>query len=98
MSSLANQLAALNSGNDTILDKKKKKKIHSVSLVFEPKVAANQDYETVYFYSLDALRELEMIDPRFQSFESSLFAESSLHVDRLVQVCYVNCTYYINVY
>lgn len=89
MSSLANQLKAVKASNNasTVLDKKKKKKIHSVSLVFEANVAADQQWEIIYYYSLDALRELEVIDPRFEQFENSLFAESSIQIDRLVQVC-----------
>jgi U3 small nucleolar RNA-associated protein 10 len=86
MSSLAAQLAAVGGDNGTILDKKKKKKIHSVSLIYEPKIAANQDFESIYVTSLQALRELELLDPNFRAFESSLFSETSISVDRLVQV------------
>lgn len=90
MSSLASQLAAINSRSHTVLEKKKKKSIHSVSLVFDPQEAAGQDYETIFYYSLEALRELEVLDPRFEAFENSLFAESAISVDRLVQVSCVN--------
>jgi U3 small nucleolar RNA-associated protein 10 len=86
MSSLAAQLVAISVNNDTVLDKKKRKKIHSVSLVFEPKIAVQQDYETIFFGSLEALRELEILDSRFSAFENSLFSETSIHVDRTVQV------------
>lgn len=86
MSSLARQLSVIRANNETIQDKKKRKKIHSVSLVYEPQVAANQDFDTIYSASLDALRELELLDPRFASFENSLFSETSLCIDRQVQV------------
>lgn len=86
MSSLADQLKSIRSNNETILDKKKRTKIHSVSLLYEPQVAAQQDFDTIYTVSFDALKELELIDPRFAVFENNLFSESSLSIDRLVQV------------
>lgn len=89
MSSLASQLAALSQRNGTtITEKKKRKALHSVSLVYEPSVAANQDYETIFEASLEALRDLEVLDARYSVFENSIFAESSINVDRNVQVCW----------
>jgi U3 small nucleolar RNA-associated protein 10 len=85
-STLASQLKALGANNTVVLDKRKRKSLHSVSLIFEPNVAAQQDYETIYSIALEGLRELELIDTKFHTFEKSLFAESSIDVDREVQV------------
>lgn len=85
MTSLATQLAALSADNLTVVDRQKRKQLHSVSLIFEPKVAAAQDYETIYSVALEGLQELIDIDPAFQIFENTLFAESSIRVDREVQ-------------
>jgi U3 small nucleolar RNA-associated protein 10 len=87
MSSLAGQLKALRTNNETILDKKKRSKVHGVSLIYEAQIAIQQDFETIYAASLEALKELELLDPRFTTFENSLFAESSLSIDRQIQVC-----------
>lgn len=85
MSSLASQLAALSANNLTVVDRQKRKQLHSVSLIFEPKVAAAQDYETIHAVALEGLEDLISIDPQFQVFENSLFAESSIRLDREVQ-------------
>lgn len=84
-SSLASQLQAISAKNTVVLDKRKRKSLHSVSLIFEPNVAAQQDYETIYSIGLEGLKDLELLDPKFHVFEKSLFAESSIDVDREVQ-------------
>lgn len=86
MSSLANQLnhIAASSGS-VVLDRKRRQTIHSASLIFEPKVAATQDYTEILNHSLDALNDLEKINPVFGKFRSSLFSETSISVDRNVQ-------------
>ncbi len=86
MSSLASQLANIASSGVSVVDRKQRQKLHSVSLVYEHNIAAAQDYETIYSASLDALRDLEQIDPRFSVFENNLFSETSISVDRFVQV------------
>lgn len=86
MSSLAAQLAGIHANNNaTILDKSKRKKVHSVSLVFDSKEAVTQDFETIYSVCLEGFRELETIDRRFSMFASSLFSETSIRFDRMVQ-------------
>jgi len=86
MSSLAAQLAGIRANNNaTVLDKSKRKKIHSISLVYEPKDAASQDFETIYYDCLEAFRELVEIDSRFDLFTNSLFSETSIRFDRRVQ-------------
>lgn len=86
-SNLAAQLANINAGNTLVHDRKKRKKIHSVSLIFEPSEAASQDYETIYSIAIEGLDVLEQLDPRFNAFRNSIFAETSINVDRLLQVC-----------
>lgn len=86
MSSLQAQLAGIQANNNaTILNKSKRKKIHSVSLIYEPREAAAQDFETIYYGALPAFRELEALDRRFSAFSRSLFSETSVRFDRSVQ-------------
>jgi U3 small nucleolar RNA-associated protein 10 len=92
VSSLASQLAAINAGNTQVIDRKKRKQIHSVSLIFTPKVAAGQDYETIYSVAIEGLTDLEQLDPRFAAFRNNIFADTSISVDRLTQV---STTFYL---
>lgn len=86
MTSLASQLASIKANNNaTILDKSRRRKLHGVSLLYDPKEAASQDFETVYYESVEAFRELAALDARFLRFEKSLFSETSIRFDRLVQ-------------
>lgn len=85
MSSLSQQLQAISEKNASVaLDRKSRSKIHSRSLLFDPKVAAAQDMDYIYSIALEGLEELTKIDPRFDKFRSSLFAEASLTFDRNV--------------
>ncbi|KAF7501801.1 hypothetical protein DV113_000134 [Geotrichum candidum] len=90
VSSLASQLAAINAGNTQVIDRKKRKQIHSVSLIFTPKVAAGQDYETIYSVAIEGLTDLEQLDPRFAAFRNNIFADTSISVDRLTQTTVKN--------
>ena len=86
MTSLASQLAGIKANNNaTVLDKSRRRKLHSVSLLYDSKVAASQDFETIYYESVESFRELASIDSRFLVFENSLFSETSIRFDRLVQ-------------
>lgn len=85
MSSLSQQLKAISEKNASLaLDRKSRSKIHSRSLMFDPKVAAAQDMDYIYSIALEGLQELIDIDPRFEKFNHSLFAEASLTYDRNV--------------
>lgn len=86
VSDLAAQLANINAGNTIVLDRKKRKKLHSVSLIFEPHEAVGQDYETIFSIAIEGLTDLEQLDPRFGAFRNNIFSESSISVDRLLQV------------
>ncbi|KAL6940212.1 hypothetical protein ACO0QE_004108 [Hanseniaspora vineae] len=83
MSSLRDQLSQIAQQNQGVaLDRKKRSKIHSASLIYNPKVASTQDYEYLFETATSALEELISIDPRFQVFTKSLFNESSISLDR----------------
>lgn len=85
MSSLSQQLKAISEKSASLaLDRKSRSKIHSRSLMFDPKVAAAQDLDYIYTIALEGLQELIEIEPRFEKFSHSLFAEASLTYDRNV--------------
>lgn len=86
MSSLRNQLAQVSVNNATVaLDRKRRQKLHSTSLVYNPKTASTQDYDFIFEKAVDALKELIEIEPKFGIFSKTLFSESSISVDRNVQ-------------
>lgn len=86
MSSLSAQLAGIKANNNaTILDKSKRRKIHSVSLVYDAREAATQDFESIYYDCLEAFNEMQSVDNRFSAFSKSLFSETSIRFDRMSQ-------------
>ncbi|KAI5963834.1 UTP10 [Candida theae] len=86
MSSLASQLKSINEKTSSVaLNRQQRSKLHSRSLIFEPKVAATQDYEYIHQISTDGLDELCDLDSRFAKFKTSLFATDSINFDRNVQ-------------
>ncbi|ODQ58011.1 hypothetical protein WICANDRAFT_64160 [Wickerhamomyces anomalus NRRL Y-366-8] len=89
--SLASQLGSIAAANSTVaFDRKRRQKLHSVSLIYNSKVAATQDYEIIYSNAYEALEELITIDKRFSFFKNSLFSETSVSVDRNVQTAEQN--------
>lgn len=86
MSSLKSQLAEVAASNATVaLDRKRRQKLHSASLIYNPKTASTQDYDTIFENAVEALKDLIEIDPHFEIFTRSLFSESSMSIDRNVQ-------------
>lgn len=86
MSSLADQLKVIKEKTaSVVLDRKARSKIHSRSLIFDPKVASTQDYDYLYQLGLEGLDELSEIDSRFSKFRHTLFSETSVSMDRNVQ-------------
>ena len=85
-SSLSAQLTKLQtnrpSTTSSILDPKKLKTLHSVSLLFAPQHAATQDFDSLHSICLEGFHELCSLEPRFHIFERSLFSEQSKSVDR----------------
>lgn len=91
MSSLSAQLAQVAAKNATVaLDRKRRQKLHSTSLIYNPKTAATQDYEFILDNASKALNDLIEIEPKFAVFNKSLFSETSLSIDRNVQTAEEN--------
>lgn len=82
--SLARQLQSLRSDVVATLDKRKHQK--AASLLFDPEEAASQTLEAVYSLGVNGLHGLVQLEPRFERFGRTLFAESAKEIDRAVQV------------
>ncbi|KAH8673730.1 hypothetical protein BX600DRAFT_410436 [Xylariales sp. PMI_506] len=80
--SLAAQLAQIAASSKTTLDVKAQKAAHSKSLIFEPRVAASQNYQTLYTICREGYDELCHLDARFAPFAATLFSEQSQNEDR----------------
>jgi U3 small nucleolar RNA-associated protein 10 len=86
MTSLAEQLAGIAQRSKAVaLDRKRRTKIHAVSFLHDPTLAATQDYETIYYDAVEALERLETLDRRFGKFKNSIFSVTSIQIDRQVQ-------------
>ncbi|ROW12766.1 hypothetical protein VMCG_00274 [Cytospora schulzeri] len=81
-SSLAAQLAQIAANSKSTLNVKAQKAAHAKSLIFEPKVAAGQNYQTVYTICHEGFEELCHLDARFAPYEQTLFSEQSQDEDR----------------
>lgn len=91
MSTLASQLKSINEKTSSVaLNRQQRSKLHSRSLIFDPKVAATQDFEYIHQIASDGLEELCELDTRFVKFKTSLFAEDSVNFDRNVQTEDIN--------
>ncbi|KAI9808220.1 MAG: hypothetical protein M1825_004677 [Sarcosagium campestre] len=82
-SALASQLSAIAAKSTNSLDLKAQKASHSQSLIFEPKVAATQDFEIIYAIAIEGLHELCQLDPRFSAFGRTIFSEQSKNKERI---------------
>ncbi|KAF2143435.1 uncharacterized protein K452DRAFT_307562 [Aplosporella prunicola CBS 121167] len=82
MTSLQQQLAAIAATSTHQLDLKAQKAAHGKSLLFEAKIAASQDFNTVYQICHEGFQELCLLDPRFAAFAQNLFSEQSKTEDR----------------
>lgn len=74
---LQKQLAVIAASSTHQLDLKAQKAAHSRSLLFEPRVAAAQDFDSLYQICLEGFRELCHLDHRFLPFSKTLFSEQS---------------------
>ena len=79
---LQQQLASIAAKSTNQLDLKAQRGQHSKSLLFEPKVAANQTFETLYQICVEGFSDLCSLDPRFAPFANNLFSEQSKSEDR----------------
>ncbi|RBR15360.1 uncharacterized protein FIESC28_07374 [Fusarium coffeatum] len=80
--SLAAQLAQVAANSKSTLNVKAQKAAHSKSLIWEPRVAATQSYQTLYTTCIGGFEELCQLDARFAPFLSTIFSEESQNQDR----------------
>lgn len=83
MTSLRKQLATINAKSTNELDLRAQKAAHAKSLLFDPKVAANQSLDVIYQLCHEGFEELCALDSRFILFEKSIFSQQSRTEDRL---------------
>lgn len=79
---LAAQLAQIAANSKSTLDVKAQKASHSKSLIFEPRVAASQNFQTLYGICRQGFEELCQLDARFIPFDTTIFSEQSQDEDR----------------
>jgi U3 small nucleolar RNA-associated protein 10 len=82
MSTLAKQLAVISAKSTHQLDLKAQRAAHGKSLLFDPKIAVSQDFETLYQICYEAWEELCLLDHRFIVYGNSLFNDQSKSLDR----------------
>lgn len=80
--SLAAQLAQVAANSKATLNVKAQKAAHSKSLIWEPRVAATQSYQTLYTICFSGFEELCQLDNRFLRFQTTIFSEDSQSQDR----------------
>ena len=79
---LQQQLAAISAKSTDQLNLKAQKQRHAKSLLFEPREAANQSFDTLFQICGEGFDDLCTLDARFRSFATNLFAPSSVEVER----------------
>lgn len=80
--SLAAQLSKIAANSESSLNLKAQKAKHAKSLIFEPRVAASQSFETLYTLCHEGFQELCLLDGRFLEFQRDIFSEQSQEEDR----------------
>ncbi|CZR66165.1 related to UTP10-U3 snoRNP protein [Phialocephala subalpina] len=80
--SLAAQLSKIAANSESSLNLKAQKAKHSKSLIFEPRIAASQSFDTVYTLCHEGFQELCLLDGRFVEFQRDVFSEQSQEKDR----------------
>lgn len=80
--SLAAQLLAIAVNSESSLNLKVQKAKHSKSLIFEPRIAASQSFDTLYALCHEGFQELCLLDGRFLEFQRDIFSEQSQDEDR----------------
>lgn len=79
---LSAQLAQIRAKSVYPSDVKAQKKAHGKSLLFDAKVAASQDFETIFEICVEGFEDLCQIDSRFKKFTKNIFSEQSKEEDR----------------
>ncbi|KAF2230999.1 hypothetical protein EV356DRAFT_579615 [Viridothelium virens] len=82
MTSLQKQLAQIASNSTQQLDLKAQRAAHSKSLLFDPKDAVTQSFDTIYQICQEGFQELCLLDSRFIPFSRNLFSGQSKLEDR----------------
>lgn len=80
--SLAAQLSAIAANSENSLNLKAQKAKHSKSLIFEPRIAASQSFDTIYTLCHEGFQELCLLDGRFLEFQRDIFSDQSQEEDR----------------
>ncbi|KAL2074594.1 hypothetical protein VTL71DRAFT_8372 [Oculimacula yallundae] len=80
--SLAAQLSVIAANSENSLNLKAQKAKHSKSLIFEPRIAASQSFDTIYTLCHEGFQELCLLDGRFLEFQRDIFSEQSQEEDR----------------
>ena len=80
--SLAGQLSQVAANSTNALNLKAQKAAHAKSLIFEPRVAASQSFDTIYTLCHEGFQELCLLDGRFLEFQRDIFSEQSQAEDR----------------
>ena len=83
VTALAAQLAQIRARSTNSLDLKAQKEAHSQSLLFDPRNAARQDFDTIFQICYEGFEELCRQDSRFLGFSNSIFSEQSKYEDRM---------------
>jgi U3 small nucleolar RNA-associated protein 10 len=81
-SSLAAQLSKIAADSTKSLNLKAQKSAHGQSLIFEPRVAASQSFDSIYSLCHEGFQELCLLDGRFLEFQRNIFSEQSQEEDR----------------
>jgi U3 small nucleolar RNA-associated protein 10 len=79
---LAAQLSKISTDSNNSLNLKAQKAAHSKSLIFEPRAAASQSFDTIYTLCHEGFQELCLLDGRFLEFQRNIFSEQSQEEDR----------------
>ena len=79
---LANHLSQIRASSGGSLDPKSQQKAHSQSLLFDPKIARNQDLSTIYQFCFEGFQDLCRLDKRHALYHKSLFNDRSKSLDR----------------
>ncbi|KAI1122707.1 armadillo-type protein [Nemania abortiva] len=87
---LAAQLAQIAAKTNSALDVRAQKAAHSKSLIFEPRIAAVQSYQTLYTICREGFDELCQLDPRFAPFGTTIFSEQSQDEERTLMTAAEN--------
>jgi len=82
MTSLQKQLAAIAASSTHQLDLKAQKAAHGKSLLYEPKIAVSQSFDSLYLLCYEGFRDICALDRRFAQFDRNLFSEQSKVEDR----------------